>query len=374
MHGLIFKKWIERVNLKYFIIIIVLLSLTFRVIHITADTPLLRLFSDEGYKTFDARNKTLTGSWNVPPHPPCYLYLHPIFTLVQYVFLSLFGVGYIQARLVSVLLSMGIIMLMFTIMRKHFGDHWAAVAAIFTGFNYYFIMISRTAVIEIPTIFFMMLTVFLFINGRQKSICYYLSGVTCIIAVITKLYAIFLFPTIVFCFIFKKQFKEIAYFLGGIFSALLIYALFWLIFTNSETLLEIIKLNFNISRLEILRTHKSIALTLTNFIDTGSSELNFLFKLLKSILGRIIYLNHLFIMAPSLFIFTGCYFILLFSKSTKIKISDIEWVCINWLFWGAGLLIISKYASVHHLIILFPPMIILSTAILKYYCSNYYPI
>jgi len=325
------------------------------------------MFSDEGLKLFDARNKVLFGQWEVGSCAPYYLHLHPIFTLIHYAVFAVFGIGYFQARVVTVGFGLGIVALLYFLMKRHYGQTSALLASVLCAFNYYFIMMSRTAVIEIPALFFILLAVYLFDSGSQKVFTYFWAGLAVVIAVCTKLYAIFLLPVLLLTLLLKKRWRAMVYFTIGLSSGLIFYALLWILLTDYPTLIDVITLNINMGRLEVVREHvQTILLTSgPQLMPTEPFGMKVLFRLLQSIARKLTYINHLFTLAPILFFFTGYYFILIAEKYKSARLAEIELISIFWLFFGGGLLIISKYTSFHHLIILMPAMVILSTIIIK---------
>ncbi len=355
----------NRQYINYLLLAITLISVILRFIHLTADTPVLQLFTDEGYKTFDARNKVLFDKWSVDPHPPCYLYLHPVFTLTQYSFMSLFGVGLIQARLVSVFFGLGILLLIFSLVRKNFSGSAAIIAGILIGFNYYFIMISRTAVIEISAIFFMMLTVFTFDKTPPKRPYYvFLAGITTFLGIITKLYAFFLIPMCIVFLIYRKRYRDLLFYMTGFLAAVIVYTFLWCLLTNFDVFIDVLRLNMSIGKLEIFRDSQSIISASSQKVQHHSTSLNVLFTLLRSLSGRFIYIHHLFTIAPGIFVLCSAYFMRMAQKKRRERFSDLEILSIGWIIFGGAILSIAKYTSFHHLMILLPPMAILSTSFL----------
>ena len=354
----------NRQYINYLLLLIILISVILRLVHLAADTPVLQLFTDEGYKTFDARNKVLFGKWSIEPHPPCYLHLHPVFTLVQYSFMSLFGVGLIQARMVSVFFGLGILLLLVSLVRNHFSDNAALIAGILIGFNYYFIMISRTGVIEISAIFFMLLTVFILNSKPQKHTYVFLAGITTFLAIITKLYAFFLIPMSVVFFIYTKRYRDLGFYIAGLLSAILVYSFLWCFLTNYNTFVDVLRLNLNISKLEIFRDSQAIISASSAKVQHHSTHLNVFFTLLRSLSGRFIYIHHLFTIAPGIFILCSAYFIQIAQRKRGTHFSDLEICSIGWIIFGGGILSIAKYTSFHHLLILLTPMVILSSIFL----------
>ena len=128
-----------------------------RVIEPTADTPIHRLFTDEGWKLTDARSYALFGSWSTDLHPPCYLYLHPIYTLLHTLNFKIFGISFISARLLTAGIGVLTVWLIMRLMKSIYGYRAGILAGVLVGVNYYFTMLQRTAVIE-PVVILIMVT------------------------------------------------------------------------------------------------------------------------------------------------------------------------------------------------------------------------
>ena len=81
-----------------------LLALALRAVFPVADPPWLApigiTWHDEGVWAHNARNKALFGQWQLDQWNP--MYVSPVFTGLEYLSFSVFGVGLWQARLVSV--------------------------------------------------------------------------------------------------------------------------------------------------------------------------------------------------------------------------------------------------------------------------------
>ncbi|MBD3290600.1 phospholipid carrier-dependent glycosyltransferase, partial [candidate division KSB1 bacterium] len=274
-----------------------------------------------------------------------------------------FGVGYLQARLVSILFGLGITLLIIALVRKNFSDSAALVAGILIAFNYYFIMISRTAVIEIPAIFFMLLAVFLLNRSSQHRGYLFTAGVTAFVAIITKLYAFFLLPVIILFFMIRKRYKDLLICLSGIFTAAIVYSFLWCMMTDLHTFEDVIRLNFNIGKMEIMRDNGTLVAVTSEHIQQ-SIKPEFFFKILRSISGRFIYIHHLFIIAPGIFILCSLYFMQFALKKNSHPIANLELLAIGWILFGGGILSIARYTSFHHLMILLPPMVILSASLI----------
>ena len=85
------------------LLLITLAALALRLSFPTADPPWTTtvgiVWHDEGAWVHNARNRALFGRWSEDAWNP--MFIAPVFTGLEYVSFSLFGVGVWQARLVS---------------------------------------------------------------------------------------------------------------------------------------------------------------------------------------------------------------------------------------------------------------------------------
>ncbi|MBN2008145.1 glycosyltransferase family 39 protein [candidate division KSB1 bacterium] len=325
----------------------IILIIFVRVIHLSMDTPIHHLFTDEGWKLLDARTKTLFGIWNIEPHKPCYLYLHPIFTLLHTLNFKLFGVGYVPARMLNAILGILTIWLIMRIVKTFYDRKAGMIAGLAIGLNYYFSMVQRTAVIEPMVIFFMVVTILLLLN-REQSYWYSIgAGVMVVVALATKLYAIILIPTVFVPLIIKRMWRDSLLVATGIGAGFLLYGAAWLIATDFQTFLEVLRTNIGYGELELVRAPAVIQ---------QHDALRVGLAALESVCRRFIYLGHLFHMAPILSVAAAGYFMLFFQRGNSNVPSELEWIVITWLISGLFMLSNSRYTSFHHLLIVLPPL------------------
>lgn len=92
------------------------------------------------------------------------------------------GIELVSAgRILSVIFSLGTIVLAFLIAKKIFGEKTAVIAAFLTAFSHLFLFYSHTGLSEIPSVFFGMLAVLLLLNKK-----YLWSGAVAGISFLTK--------------------------------------------------------------------------------------------------------------------------------------------------------------------------------------------
>lgn len=324
-------------------------SLLVRVVFIYGDNPIHHVFTDEGWKLMDARARVLFGSWRTEPHFPCYLYLHPIYTLLHTLNFKLWGVGYAPARLMNAVCGLLTVWLVMRLTARYGGQRAGILAGILAGFNYYLFMIQRSAVIESMAILWIVLAVYVYFAWYPNSGAKLLAGMITTIAVATKLYTAFLLPALMIPLIVSRQWKKIVWLIAGfsIGAALLLTG--WLLFADMHTLRQVFAMNRGIGTLELIRMPAMMQ---------ESSLMDRAFKVLESVGRRFIYISHLFYMAPAIFLMATAFGRR--SISCKIDPEQREFNVLLWAWWTCGLFLLAnaRFTSIHHLLILVPPMTI----------------
>lgn len=194
------KAWLEKYLSKrfYFIALVILFSLflLLRVSRIYADPPLKLswsnwAFSDEGCFAYNARNKVLFGSWNIANWQEySAMYQFPIQHFLNYIAFAIFGVGFAQARSVSIILSIISLLILWFTFRDILGKSTTLLALFFLGLNYVFIMHNRVAITETPQIFFILIALFFYFKGQKSRLLLFLSGIFGFVAIMAKPYSI----------------------------------------------------------------------------------------------------------------------------------------------------------------------------------------
>jgi 4-amino-4-deoxy-L-arabinose transferase-like glycosyltransferase len=154
------------------------------------------LLTDEGFYMHNARNRILFGQERTDEFNNALLM--PLLHSVQVAVFTLFGVGSVQARLISVFASWGTLLLFFLAMRRAFGEKVACVGTLFLGFDHVFLLYNRLALMDTPATLPMTGAFYAFLRGvagerRQKGwllLCGLLMG----LAYTTRGLAAFLFP------------------------------------------------------------------------------------------------------------------------------------------------------------------------------------
>ena len=119
---------------------------------LTADPPTHAtvgiVWHDEGAWTHNARNHALFGEWILDAWNP--LFIAPVFTGVEYLSFTAFGVGLWQARVMPVLLGLLSIPLLAFGVTRIAGPRAGAIAGMLLATNYVYVMWNRAALMEGP--------------------------------------------------------------------------------------------------------------------------------------------------------------------------------------------------------------------------------
>ncbi|MDZ7270237.1 MAG: glycosyltransferase family 39 protein [candidate division KSB1 bacterium] len=114
-------------------------------------------YTDEGYNSCNALNKSITGHWLCDRNN--HILLMPVMPVVQYVFFKLLGLSLASARLPAAILSVGAMALMLLMVRRRMREGRRSaqeegvtlVLALFLlGTNYYFFVYGRLALLDLP--------------------------------------------------------------------------------------------------------------------------------------------------------------------------------------------------------------------------------
>ena len=193
-----------------------LACLVFRLIAMDSDPPpwlswSTGLYTDEGFYTLDARHVVLFGT--LAPGTFHDRLLSPLLSMLQEGVFTVFGVGILQARLLSVGFGMLTLVVFWVGLRRAYGVKVADAGAFFLGLAPPFLLYNRTALQETPTVFWLVLAFTLWTfgttqNERRKALFYALAGSSVGAAVIFKSLAGLAIP-VLFAGVEKKAHKAL---------------------------------------------------------------------------------------------------------------------------------------------------------------------
>jgi hypothetical protein len=153
------------------LLLILALAAALRLVFPTADPPWRStvgiVWHDEGAWVHNARNRALFGSWQLDAWNP--LFIAPVFTYLEYLSFSSFGVGVWQARLVSELTGwLSVVALGLGVARLG-GRRAGLAAAALLASNYVYVMYNRAALMEASMVAFIVYSWYGFVRAVSPS-------------------------------------------------------------------------------------------------------------------------------------------------------------------------------------------------------------
>ena len=220
------------------------LSVFLRTFRLSADPPYFLSFSrapysDEGLKLYEARNLVLFGKTR-PLENDRYgghLKRSPIPVLLTYMVFRIFGVGFVQARIVSLVASLLSLYLFYRILSRYLSPLASYIGTLLLGVNFVYVSYNRLGLFETLMVFFLLLTVYLWGAGTRRRI---LGTLAAIAALLVKFQAAFIFPVLILSFLGEHWRRKkprplvIVVWCGIVGAAVLILA--YLFFTYGERL------------------------------------------------------------------------------------------------------------------------------------------
>jgi 4-amino-4-deoxy-L-arabinose transferase-like glycosyltransferase len=147
-------------------VMLVLLFTGMRLVHINADAPQnltisAASYTDEGFKTYDARNYALFGDWKWTPEDEYdgWAGKSPLTALPYAWIFRHFGVSYASIRALSVLYAAITMILLFVFLVRNYGRLTGLIGLILFGTNYFTAMFNRLGMFESHLICYIMLCI-----------------------------------------------------------------------------------------------------------------------------------------------------------------------------------------------------------------------
>ncbi len=255
------------------LILLVGLSVFLRIFRLSADPPYFLTFSrgpfsDEGFKLYEARNLILFGKTR-PLENDRYrgcLKTDPIPVLLGLLVFRIFGVGFVQARIVSVVASLLSLYLFFRILSRYLSPVPAYIGTLLLGVNFLYVSYNRMGIFETHMIFFLILTVYLWGEGRRRRILGMLAGIGALL--VQRFQATLFLPVLILSFLGdywrRKKTRPLAILAGCGAVAVAILVLAFLFFTYGERfpqtryLVRIIRARLPETRLGLLQAAISV--------------------------------------------------------------------------------------------------------------------
>jgi 4-amino-4-deoxy-L-arabinose transferase-like glycosyltransferase len=152
------------------------------------------VWHDEGAWVHNARNKALFGTWRLDDWNP--MYVAPVFTGLEYLSFTSFGVGLWQARLVSEIGGLlSVLALAFAIVEAG-GRRAGLIAGVLLATNYVYVMWNRAALLETTMVLWMVVSLWAFVRARRRPAWGVVAGLAAWLAFFSKAAAAFFVPAL----------------------------------------------------------------------------------------------------------------------------------------------------------------------------------
>ena len=174
---------------------IMLLAMTLRMVFPLADPPWFSsvgvVWHDEGAWVHNARNRALTGQWQVEGDRWNPMYVTPVLTGLEYASFRAFGVGLWQARLVSEIMGALAVLLLGLGVSRIGGRTAGLVAAGLLATNFVSVMYDRAATMEATMVSFVVVSWFAYGKASESPRWGLVAGAAAMLAYFTKASAVF---------------------------------------------------------------------------------------------------------------------------------------------------------------------------------------
>lgn len=184
-----------------------LIGLGLRVSDLRADPPpdlswSFAPYTDEGLNTYSARNLVLYGTWKTDDFLPFVIY--PLPNMLVALALRLFGVGFVQLKLVSVLSGVLSILVMYLLLREAAGHLSGLLAGMGLATCYPIVMYSRLGLIETTQILFLLCAGLFWSKGLKRPGLMFFCGLfSAATILLVKLSAVFIAPVMLTLFVWE---------------------------------------------------------------------------------------------------------------------------------------------------------------------------
>lgn len=179
---------------------LMLLALS-RYLHLSADFPAdlgvgPALYTDEGWWARNALNWVRNGHWYVDDGYNPIVSL-PVLPLLQTVWFKVFGVSLSVARALTATCTVVVSFLVFLIARSEIDRRFVWIAPFIVLGNYAIFAFSRLALLEMPMLMFMLLSIWLLLKSNNN-LTLLMSSAAFLAAVLTKTTAVFALPIVLY--------------------------------------------------------------------------------------------------------------------------------------------------------------------------------
>ncbi len=338
------------VSRKYLLAALFALFAALRLFALDADPPpsldwTSGIWTDEGFYTYAARNAVLFGGTRDDFHPEV---LSPVLSAVQEAVFRAFGVGLIQARLISVACSLGALAFFGDGLRRVWGPRVALTGLLFLGGDAVFVFYSRLALLETPAVLVVCAAFWAYTWNRPWS--WALAGALAVSALAFKTTFLIFLPLPALVWLLRRAWRPLGWYALGVAVGAGAYWLGWGMAHGAE----VVRLN------HYYWTHQSQPRSVA---EVGADLWRAVFGPHRSVLG--------FLLSRSPVV-TGLALASLFlSGSPRIGggggllACDTERLLRWWAVFGLGFLCLTRYAPTRYDLVVLPALAALAALSLR---------
>ncbi len=157
------------------ILLLVIVFTAMRLVHINADAPQelttsAAIYTDEGFKSYEARNLTLFGDrkWTPEDQYEGWAEKSPITNIPYLLIFRHFGVSYASIRILPIAYGVLTMIVLFFFLVRNYDRATALVGLVLYGVNFFTAMFNRLGLYESHLLFFIMLSLFGFTEALRS--------------------------------------------------------------------------------------------------------------------------------------------------------------------------------------------------------------
>jgi 4-amino-4-deoxy-L-arabinose transferase-like glycosyltransferase len=316
------------------------------------------LYTDEAFKSWTARDRALEGQWFPidvdkkwfeAANFTQFFYISPLWTWLCRACFGIFGVSFVNLRILSILLTFGALLLLYRTLERELDWPSAMIAASLLGISYMWVMFNRLAILSTEVSAFLVCTFCFLALARPKRIYFAVAGLFLFLSFLMKASIVGIVPAIMIAWVYlivqRKQLKmtgrqvggNLGLFLGGFVVPFLIWFAAFVVPRMPSYLYNLNKVTFNQAGLG-----EPILQILSRLLFAGASARFFALTPIVSV---------------AVVFATVASVVWLFSKPRRFGF--VEAFALAW-FWGQGVFVgMVKYRPERYFVDVLPPAAIL---------------
>ncbi len=210
-------------------------ALALRLFNLAADAPTTLSwsgapFTDEGLYSHAARNRVLWGVWRTDDWDN--RLVSPLHDALAYLVFRVLGVGYVQLRLMSVVLAMVALTVFWRLLRVDLGERLALLGAALWGLDYFWLQFSRLGLLEPGMVVWLISGAWLWRRGLDNGLAWaFAGGVAVGIAWVWKSLALVVVPApLLALLLLSREWprrRVAAGYVAGLVVVLVVYGVVW---------------------------------------------------------------------------------------------------------------------------------------------------